>query len=382
MNRSFAKEMRPLLLPWLIAAAGGLLPPGDELESVLGSVLSFGGFAVVAAMVYAIEFQERTLPLLLTQPVDRSRVWRDKLSVTALAAAALACLNWRVHSFLADIPLLDLGPVFGWVLLCAVICSAGFWIESTHSVLGGVALAFLVQLLVFLGLGIVAVRSVTLEGQGKEFFISFVNQVATCGVVYCAAFLWLSRQFWKKNAPAKAGVAALVIVLFGLGEIANAHAEAHADSLSTCGAAVFVLATICSAGWWALAARTTIGGAVLTIASQFIAVIAIRLVLSQLTGSDFSADDRRFWPIIFLGAPLYAALFLWGGWRKFLRLEAREPVYGEGAVAAGSAGGGPGWLRCRAGEHWLNLARKELRLQKPLLLLAGIFTVCWLALFG
>ncbi|MGH7971385.1 MAG: hypothetical protein ACREIC_21920, partial [Limisphaerales bacterium] len=213
MNRHFAKELRPLLLPWLVAAVGGLLRPGDDVESVLGGVLSFGGFALMVSMAYAVEFQERTLPLLLSQPIERSRLWRDKLSVTALATLALVCLNWRAHAFLAGFPVLDLGPFFGWLLLGATICSAGFWIISTRSVLGGVVVAFLVQLVVLIGLWAATARLVgpALTAPGNEF----ITSICVSGFIYCGAFLWLSREFWKTETLKKAGVAALAIVLFG-----------------------------------------------------------------------------------------------------------------------------------------------------------------------
>jgi len=358
-----------------------LVPPVDELVSVFGTLLSFGAFAVVAATVYAVEFQERTLPLLFSQPIERSRLWLDKLSVIALAAMALACLNWRVHRFLAHWS--SLGSCFGWLFLLSLICSSGFWILTTRSVLAGVAMSFGVQLLVFIGLGLALAKEVEsgVQLQGREF----VPLITMAGLIYCLAFLWLSREFWKTEFVKKLGVALLVPFLFGLGQLlASQPIDARSDFPETSMAAIFVLATISSAGWWTLTARTTIGGAVLTVACLFLSLLVVNVVSSQLFGIDVLLQDARMVAVIFLGTPLYSAVFLWAGWRKFSRLEVREPSY-EQTPQIPEIGrpeyAWPRFLRCRSGEGILNLARKELRLQKPLLMLAVVFCVCWLATY-
>ncbi|MGH7970612.1 MAG: hypothetical protein ACREIC_17945, partial [Limisphaerales bacterium] len=120
-------------------------------------------------------------------------------------------------------------------------------------------------------------------------------------------------------------------------------------------------------------------------ASQFLSFLAVPLVVSWFSGPNSSAEDWHVLLIIFLGAPLYSALFLWAGWRRFSRLEIRDAADAVGTATSSrmlDASRWLGWLRCRPGENWLNLARKELRLQKPLAMLAVIFTLCWAALFG
>jgi hypothetical protein len=370
--------MRPLLVPWFAAAVGGLVPPVDELVSVFSTFLSFGGFAVLAATVYAVEFQERTLPLLFSQPAERSRLWRDKLSAIAVAAIALAALNWRVHQFLADWS--SVGSLFGWLFLLFVISSSGFWILTTRSVLAGVALSFAVQLLVFIGLGVAAAEI----GSGvpvQEY--ELITSVTMGGLIYCVAFLWLGREFWKTESVKKVGVALLVPLLFGLGQLlAGQGVDARVDVLDTRIAGLFVLATVGSVGWWTLAARTTIGGAVLTVACQFLSLLVVKVVISQLSGTDVWLEDTRFAAFVFLGTPLYSAVFLWAGWKKFCRLEVKDVFYEESPRIPAFGGIEHAWsrfLRCRAGEGILNLARKELRLQKPLLMLATVFCACYLA---
>jgi hypothetical protein len=79
---------------------------------------------------------------------------------------------------------------------------------------------------------------------------------------------------------------------------------------------------------------------------------------------------------------IYSALFLWLSWRKFVRLEIRaaglnQPVSGSFVLNRKLP-----LVRLfvpRPGEKVRNLIRKELRLEKPVLMLAGVFIVCWLA---
>lgn len=378
MNRSLSKELRPLLLPWCVAAAGGLVPPDDDVTGVFGALLNFGGFAVLAAMVFAIEFQERTLPLLLSQPVERYRVWMDKLKAVALATAGLVVLNWRTHLFLHG--LAALGSLFGWGVLVGTLCSAGFWIMATRSVLRGMLLGFLMQLIVCAGT-LVAVEKVlgpTFQA-GRD---DYLRVLAVAAVIYWAAWVWLSRGFLKTRLVFKIGAAFLLVALFAVGEILIDRAfEPSNYRVEFWLAGAFLLATIGSVGWWTMVARTVLGGAVLASACQALCLLAVLFILSQISGTDDWFEGGRLMMVVVLGTPLYSALFLQAGWRRFSRLEVKEPIGQEAAIRAkfpklGQLGSG--WLRCREGESWLNLARKELCLQKPLLLLAAVFCSCWL----
>src|SRR5439155_13298445 len=91
LSRSFVKECRSLLLPWYLAAGAGLLTgmligfkswfeyhrffdagvPQFFIDS--SRFAFFVGIALLAAVSFGAEFQQRTLPLLLSQPCKRSK---------------------------------------------------------------------------------------------------------------------------------------------------------------------------------------------------------------------------------------------------------------------------------------------------------------------
>ena len=78
---------------------------------------------------------------------------------------------------------------------------------------------------------------------------------------------------------------------------------------------------------------------------------------------------------------VYSATFLWLGWRKFALLELGDVSFGEGAPLSEALAGEKwwlGWLRCRPTGSLRNLMRKELRLLKPVFLIAAMFSGCWL----
>src|SRR5262249_24119522 len=59
--------------------------------AALGAYVVFGGMVFLSVIPFGTEFQHRTFPLLLSQPVDRARIWREKLTlaVSAILSAAL-----------------------------------------------------------------------------------------------------------------------------------------------------------------------------------------------------------------------------------------------------------------------------------------------------
>src|ERR1700688_2943285 len=104
------REARPLLWPWVFVTSGGTLPwlvsisHYDEFSLfyrflTFASVLGFWiGLPLLATLPLGNEFQHRTIGLLLSQPVDRLKIWAEKWSVTIIAvlsAALVYCLGWR-----------------------------------------------------------------------------------------------------------------------------------------------------------------------------------------------------------------------------------------------------------------------------------------------
>jgi hypothetical protein len=148
------KEARSLFWPWCVVILAGVLPLLQESHfapkaggSILGpwnwiEPISFLGFILgiplLATLSVGNEFQHGTLPLLLSQPISRMEIWKEKLSVTlvaVLSALSVFCYAWR--SSLQEDP--ELWVIAG-AFLIAITASATFWTLFARSMLGGLAL--------------------------------------------------------------------------------------------------------------------------------------------------------------------------------------------------------------------------------------------------
>lgn len=113
-----AKEVRTVAPLWILAcflplvvlAFGG--QAGPDYEEGLNLVM-FGFYACFAALLgantFGVEFSYHTVPLLLSQPISRRRIWLEKMVILAgaLALSAIAVL-WSTESILA---FLEVGTV-------------------------------------------------------------------------------------------------------------------------------------------------------------------------------------------------------------------------------------------------------------------------------
>src|SRR5208282_3573916 len=94
------KEARALFRPWcgvVILCALPLFRAGHDFLhrysislSDISIVSAFFGIPMLAILSFGDELQQRTLPLLLTQPVSRTKIWGEKLSVTFVAVLSAA----------------------------------------------------------------------------------------------------------------------------------------------------------------------------------------------------------------------------------------------------------------------------------------------------
>ncbi len=89
------KELRVLFPAWsvfgcvLILASVG----GGDLAEVLRMFVSFCGYPLLGALVFGHEFSHRTMPWLLSQPIARERLWKQKMGLLCLAVLSLAALS-------------------------------------------------------------------------------------------------------------------------------------------------------------------------------------------------------------------------------------------------------------------------------------------------
>ena len=135
------KEARAVFLPWCVVCLAGLLPlihltRWTEGFTVFGF---FFGMPILATLSFGNEFQYGTLPLLLSQPVDRMVIWREKMGITVVAvlsASVFFLIGWRMGAIHLEPPHVALAAV----AVIASISSANYWTLTARSTIGGFAL--------------------------------------------------------------------------------------------------------------------------------------------------------------------------------------------------------------------------------------------------
>src|SRR5258706_3489008 len=160
MKKRFKKEFRSLLLRWRVAAgAAGLLPllifiNGGSGRDWYHDVWSFligcalfvlcASIPLLAAISFGTEYQQRTLPLLLAQPQERSRLWNEKMGVLLIAiatplllfgaslpAVAFLWTGWDAH-LQRDAEIFQ-SAILAATLILTTVCSTGFWTMVARS---------------------------------------------------------------------------------------------------------------------------------------------------------------------------------------------------------------------------------------------------------
>jgi hypothetical protein len=191
MNARLIKETRDLLPVF----AGAL--PLIVVPSLLWADLGFGYFALGVACLlmagnsFGSEFQYRTLSMLLSQPIPRSVLWRDKMLV--LGAGILASLAALLGCLAIQHPVNDgqvwLALVF--VPLCA-FCGAPFWTLALRHGIGGMVAA------VGAPCGLLAVYALVAEQLGGQESPALVTAILILLVIYCAVVYWLGYATFKR----------------------------------------------------------------------------------------------------------------------------------------------------------------------------------------
>ena len=130
-NRRVLKEARALFWPWCAITFAGLLPllplpSGIGDVSLLIATAGFWiGIPLMATLSLGNEFQHRTLSLMLSQPVDRGRIWGEKSTVTICAVLSTLLVYAPVfHGALQQEFEFWLIPA-SWIVI--TVCSAMFW---------------------------------------------------------------------------------------------------------------------------------------------------------------------------------------------------------------------------------------------------------------
>jgi hypothetical protein len=194
------KEARALFWPWVAVMVVALSRP---FVSALSFNLRFedlgiAGFCLglpfLAALPFGNEFQYRTASQLLSQPVSRLQIWREKLIVMLVAVVSVSLaffLTWPILS--ADI----IQWVIAAAFLVATIGSSTFWALIARSTIGGLILNVAVQgMIVQFWAGFAQAAAARRHVTADAFPFLIAGAAGT--VCYAGAMLWLgSRQLAK-----------------------------------------------------------------------------------------------------------------------------------------------------------------------------------------
>jgi hypothetical protein len=198
-------------------------------------------------------------------------------------------------------------------------------------------------------------------------------------------------EVWRQKTAIVAGLVLLAVVIEGMWltgvaswypEDASFNSFQHTfTGQQLLLGAVFLLATVCSCGYWTIVTQSTIGGLVFTVAIELLTAVAIGLGVARAFHQEEPFSNSDSFGILVIAGVIYSGFFLWFSRRAFLLLELKAPrskisegarYRWRGAVAARLG------LICAPRQKTLNLVRKEIRLLKPAFQLAGAFVLSWL----
>src|SRR4051794_34527472 len=117
MQLRLFKEIRLLFPAWAVAVALSLCPAIFLGREGSGGAVLFLGLCcpLIAASSFGFEFSNGTLAQLLSQPVDRRRLWFKKMSILGALLAPLASVSLLISFGRIDKPLY-------WLLLLIPVC--------------------------------------------------------------------------------------------------------------------------------------------------------------------------------------------------------------------------------------------------------------------
>jgi ABC-type transport system involved in multi-copper enzyme maturation permease subunit len=219
MNPLVKKEIRLLLPGWLAILVLEVLTPWllTDLDSAFNFlwVVFFFGMTILAVDSFGREFSPGIFTLLMSQPVERRRIWRTKIAVLLLAsvlifAAYFACCGLRLHLAVTDItsvwhanPKLIRGDFRDSMIFSAVVMlvalTGGLW---TSLLLRQSAAAFWITLLAPVGLLFLFALVWTALGIPKVFHPGSALFYSSAAGVYSVASYWLAHRLFHRAQDA------------------------------------------------------------------------------------------------------------------------------------------------------------------------------------
>jgi len=231
MNPRIAKEikvLRPAFLLTLAAAAMPLVigPNRHELPEIWMGIIFAMGCLIMGAEAFGNEFQQKTLSLLLTQPLPRTFIWKEKMQVLGAALAiGTGALAGAVMLFDRQVVSAEDFSWMAWVLVpVCILCTTPYWTLFLRNTLLGALLTFIAPVLL---LGINSYLHYRWLENGKFIFGSWFvvngflyqkwihdpaaeeSSVITLLILYCAVCCWLGyRRFRSLQVVDAQGTAA------------------------------------------------------------------------------------------------------------------------------------------------------------------------------
>ena len=191
-------------------------------------------------------------------------------------------------------------------------------------------------------------------------------------------------EIWGEKLSVTVAAIVSAVLVFSLALRATSF---HPGRQELAFAGAWIVATIASATFWTLIARSTVGGVALTLVVQFFIIMALNLAYWVYGAEYVSLGNTNFVLTVTFVFSCYAGVMLWLGGRTLTRFQSAGGMAVDDLLTAGPdvmPGAWAGWLRCRPTGMVLNLIRKELRLLRPVWLISLLAAVGWacLTLFG
>src|SRR5262245_37519641 len=190
MQVRLRKEARLMFWAWCVVGAVGLLTwlPYRWISNPFAGITSLGfwiGIPLLATLPLGSEFQYGTLPLLLSQPNDRNKMWREKWIVMGSAVLSATIVYW-FPSVVVQHELWS--SMFAGVWMITAACSATFWTLNAKSTIGGLILNLLQ------GFWMMTVWKVVVSflPSGETRSVLVIGTFA--GFSYAFAMLWLGNR--------------------------------------------------------------------------------------------------------------------------------------------------------------------------------------------
>jgi hypothetical protein len=128
--------------------------------------------ALMGASVFSNEFNHRTLPLLLAQPVPRKNLWRIKmlaLLAALLSADILFALPMLARMSVEELPQRDFKLAFSLLIPIGCAFCSGPWLTlATRNVIGGVVFSLAIP--ISIAIGVVFAQDIFGTGQLAIYF--------------------------------------------------------------------------------------------------------------------------------------------------------------------------------------------------------------------